>query len=71
MPHKKKKNNPDDPKPIKFGRDEEKDPSDPLKKPYHTTEEERDDAEADQFNEEEGFLSSEETKLRKEDEFFS
>ncbi len=66
MPHKKKKDNPDDPKQVNFDRDEEKGPSDHLKKPYQTTEEERGDAEDDQYYEEEEFLSPEETKLRKE-----
>jgi len=53
MPHKKKKNNPDDPKSLNFDRDEEKSPSDHLKKPIFTTEEERSDAEDDQYYDEE------------------
>lgn len=71
MPRNKKNNNPDDPKPLNFDRDEEKGPSDHLKEPYQTPDEERGDNEDDQYYEEEEFLSPEETKLRKEDDDLS
>lgn len=67
MPHRKKRN-PDDPKPLNFDNDEEKGPSDHLKEPFITPEEERGDNEDDQYYDEEEALSPEETKLRKEEE---
>jgi hypothetical protein len=64
--HKKNKDS-DDPKPLNFDQDEEKGPSDHLKKPFMTPEEERGDNEDDQYYDEEEALSPEETKLRKEE----
>jgi hypothetical protein len=66
MPHKKKKIDPDDPKPLNFDHDEERGPSDHLKEPFMTPEEQRGDNEDDQYYDEEEALSPEETKLRKE-----
>lgn len=68
MSHKKKKRNLDDPQPLNFDRDEEKGPSDHLKNPFMTPEEERGDNETDQYYEEEETLSPEETQIRKEDD---
>ena len=68
MAHKKKKINPDDPQPLNFDHDEEKGPSDHLKKPFMTPSEERGDAEDDQYYDEEEALSPEETKERKEED---
>jgi hypothetical protein len=68
MARKRKKGNPDDPKPLNFDNDEEKGPSDHLKKPFQTPEEERGDNEDDQYYEEEEALSPEETEKRKEEE---
>jgi hypothetical protein len=68
MVHKKKKINPDEPKPLNFDQDEEKGPSDRLKEPFITPAEERGDAEDDQYYDEEETLSPEETKIRKEEE---
>ncbi len=68
MPHKKKKRNPDDPKPLNFDHDEEKGPSDHLKEPFMTPEEFRGDNEDDQYYDEEEALSPEEVKERKEDD---
>lgn len=62
-----KKRNPDDPTPLNFDHDEERGPSDHLKKPFMTPEEERGDNEDDQYYEEEEALSPEETKKRKEE----
>lgn len=70
MTHKKKKRNPDDPKPLNFDNDVEHGPSDRLKEPFMTPEEERGDAEDDQYYQEEEALSPEETKLRKEEKDF-
>lgn len=67
----KKKKNFDEPQPLNFDRDEKKGPSDRLKKPFMTPEEERGDNETDQYYQEEERLSPEETKERKEeDELF-
>lgn len=57
----------DDPKPLNFDHDEEKGPSDHLKKPFMTPEEIRGDNEDEQYYEEEERLSPEETKDRKEE----
>jgi len=65
---KKKKNNPDDPKPLNFDNDEEKGPSDHLKKPDLTPSDERGDNEDDQYYEEEEAISPEEVKERKEED---
>jgi hypothetical protein len=65
---KKMKKNPDDPRPLNFNNDEKHGPSDHLKKPFQTPEEERGDSEDDQYYEEEEALSPEETQLRKEEE---
>lgn len=69
MPHRKK--NPDDPKSLNFDHDEQKGPSDHLKKPFLTPEDERGDNEDDQYYDEEEALSPEEVKLRKEEDDFS
>lgn len=66
MSHRKKEN-PDDPKPLNFDEDEKRGPSDHLREPYMTPEEERGDNEDDQYYDEEEALSPEETKLRKEE----
>lgn len=68
MTHRKKKRDPDDPRPLNFDEDEKRGPSDHLKEPYQTSEEERGDNEDDQYYDEEEALSPEETKLRKEEE---
>lgn len=65
---KKRKRDPDDPKPLNFDYDEENGPSDHLKEPFETPEEERGDDAGDQSYEEEERLSPEEAKLRKEEE---
>lgn len=67
MTHRNAKRDPDDPRPLNFDEDEKKGPSDHLKKPYMTPDEERGDNENDQYYDEEEFLSPEETKLRKEE----
>lgn len=67
MAHKKKKRDPDDPKPLNFDRDEEKGPSDHLKRPFMTPAEERGDNENEQYYEEEEALSPEEVEERKEE----
>jgi hypothetical protein len=67
MAHNKKKDS-DDPKPLNFDHDEEKGPSDHLKKPFQTPADQRGDAEDDQYYDEEEALSPEETKKRKEEE---
>jgi hypothetical protein len=64
----KRKENSDDPKPLNFDEDEEKGPSDHLKKPFMTPEDERGDNEDDQYYDEEEALSPEEAKLRKEED---
>lgn len=69
MAHKKKRD-PDDPRPLNFNHDEENGPSDHLKEPFMTPEEERGDNEDDQYYDEEEALSPEETKLRKEEKDF-
>ncbi|CCB85758.1 hypothetical protein [Parachlamydia acanthamoebae] len=63
----RKKRNPDDPKPLNFDRDEEKGPSDHLKKPFMTPADERGDNEDDQYYDEEEALSPEEVEERKEE----
>lgn len=67
MPRKKKKRDPDEPKPLNFDQDEEKGPSDHLKKPYMTAGDKRGDSEDDQYYDTEEALSPEETKKRKEE----
>lgn len=62
----RKKNDPDDPKPLNFDNDEEKGVSDHLKEPFMTPEEERGDNEDDQYYDEEEAISPEEAKERKE-----
>lgn len=64
----RKKDNPDDPKTLNFDHDEEHGPSDHLREPYMTPEEERGDNEDEQYYEEEEALSPEETKKRKEED---
>lgn len=68
MEHKKPKRNNDDPKPLNFDHDEERGPSDHLKRPFQTPSEERGDNEDDQYYDAEEALSPEETKLRKEED---
>ncbi len=65
---KKNKHNPDDPKPLNFDKDEKKGPSDHLKEPFTSKEDDRGDNEDNQYYEEEETLSPEEAKLRKEEE---
>ncbi len=69
MPRKRKQD-PDDPKVLNFDHDEERGPSDHLKEPYMTPEDERGDNKDDQYYEEEEALSPEEVELRKEEEDF-
>ena len=68
MSHKKRDS--DDPKPLNFDHDEEKGPSDHLRKPFMTPEDERGDNEDDQYYDEEEALSPEEVEKRKEEEDF-
>ena len=68
MTHKKNKRSPDDPKPLDFDHAAEKGPSDRLKKPFMTPEDERGDSEDDQYYEEEEAISPEEVEERKEDD---
>lgn len=62
-----RKNNPNDPKPLDFDHDEETGPSDHLEKPFMTPEDERGDAEDDQYYDAEEAISPEESQLRKEE----
>ncbi len=64
---KKKKSDDGDPKPLNFDHDEEKGPSDHLKKTYMSAEDKRGDNEDDQYYDTEEALSPEETKKRKEE----
>jgi len=66
----RKKKNLDDPRPLNFDYDEKKGPSDRLKKPFLTPEDERGDNEDDQYYDEEEALSPEEVKDRKEEQDF-
>lgn len=70
MTRKKKKRDPDDPKPLNFDRDEEKGPSDHLKQPFLTPADLRGDNEDDQYYEKEEAISPEEVKERKEEDDF-
>jgi hypothetical protein len=63
-----KKKNSGDPKPLNFDKDEEKGPSDHLKKPYMNEGDLRGDAEDDQYYDEEEAISPEEEELRKKEE---
>lgn len=65
MKHRK---NPDDPKPLNFDHDEERGPSDHLKKPFMTPDDERGDNEDDQYYDTEEALSPEEAEKRKKEE---
>lgn len=67
---KKRHRDPDDPKPLNFDEDEEKGPSDHLKHPFMTPEDERGDNEETQYYEEEEAISPEEVMIRKEEEDF-
>ena len=67
MSHKRKKRNPDDPKPLNFDQDVEKGPGDHLKKPFMTPSDARGDTEDYQYHEEEEAISPEEVKERKEE----
>lgn len=66
MSHKNKRD-PGDPKPLNFDNDEKKGPSDHLKKPFLTPEDERGDNEDDQYYEEEEAISPEEIEIRKDE----
>lgn len=68
MAHKKKKIDSDEPQPLNFDQDEEKGPSDHLKNPFMTPDEERGDSRDDQYYEEEESISPEEVEERKEDD---
>ncbi len=68
MTRKKNKGDPDDPKPLNFDHDEQRGPSDHLKEPFMTPEDERGDNEDEQYYETEESLSPEEAKKRKEDD---
>lgn len=57
----------DDPQPLNFDDDEEKGPSDHLKRPFLTPADQRGDNEDEQYYEEEEALSPEEVKERKEE----
>ncbi len=70
MADEQKKINPDDPQPLNFDKAEETGTSDNLKEPFQTPEDERGDAEDDQYYEEEESMSPEEVKLRKEENDF-
>lgn len=70
MSRKKNKEESEDPKPLNFDHDIEKGPSDRLKKPYTTPEDERGDEEDSQYYAEEESLSPEEVKKRKEEGTF-
>lgn len=63
----RKHKDPDDPKPLNFDFDEEKGPSDHLKKPFMTPEEMRGDNEDDQYYEEQESLSPEEEEDRQKE----
>jgi hypothetical protein len=65
MPHKKKKEKVDDPKPLNF--DHDNGSGDFLKKPFLTPEDARGDTEDDQYHEEEEAISPEEVKKRKKE----
>ena len=67
MGKKKKRRDPDDPKPLNFDNAEKTGPSDRLKKPFMSPEDARGDAEDDQYYDEEEALSPEEVKKRKEE----
>lgn len=67
MTNNKKRRDSDDPKPLNFDHDEEHGPSDHLKEPFMTSDEERGDNEDDQYYDTEEALSPEETKKRKEE----
>lgn len=67
MSRKKKRRDPDDPKPLNFDHDEERGPSDHLKKPFMTPSDQRGDNEDNQYYEEEEALSPEEVKRRKKE----
>lgn len=70
MPRKKKKKESEDPKPLNFDHAEKTGPSDRLKKPFMTPEDQRGDTEDYQYYEQEEALSPEETKKRKEEGTF-
>ncbi len=63
-----KKKDPYDPRPLNFDDDEQKGPSDHLKKPFMSPEDARGDTEDDQYYDEEEAISPEEAKLRKEED---
>lgn len=67
MGKKKKRRDPDDPKPLNFDQAEKTGPSDRLKKPFMSPEDARGDSEDDQYYDEEEALSPEEVKKRKEE----
>ena len=65
--HKRKKDNPGDPKPLNFDHNHVKGPGDHLKEPYMTPEDQRGDNKDDQYYEQEEAISPEETEERKEE----
>lgn len=66
----KKKRDSGDPKPLNFDHDLETGPSDHLKEPFMTPEDERGDNEEDQYYEMEESLSPEEVQKRKKEDSF-
>jgi hypothetical protein len=68
MSNKKDQTNPGDPKPLNFDQDEQHGPSDHLKKPFMTPEDERGDAQDDQYYDIEEAVSPEEAEDRKEED---
>ncbi len=64
----RKKEDSDDPKSLNFDHDEETGPSDRLREPFMTPEEERGDNEDEQYYQEEEALSPEEVMDRKEED---
>jgi hypothetical protein len=67
MPRKRKRSNPDDPKPLNFDHDRVKGLGDRMKKPFMTPDDSRGDNRDDQYYDTEEALSPEETKIRKEE----
>lgn len=65
MSHRRKKGNPEDPKPLNFEHADAKGISDHLKEPFLTPEDERGDSENDQYYEVEEAVSPEEAQERK------
>ncbi len=64
MTHKKRKRDPDDPKPLNFDQTR---PDDHLKKPFMTPKDARGDDQNEQYYDEEEAMSPEEVKIRKQE----